>query len=823
MAFFQKLKDKAKSFLYGSNKFGSFVDNVTKKVTKVQDVVSKATASEPRIIKLGGKDVAINNSFADPGNFMLSSGAIGKQAGRLLKQAIDSGASKETLKNILKISERKLSPLSKLKEKADILKEPSKGLQKFIQKSESLMTEAANKRNTLINDYVSRIGNVVDPEKIVKIRKAGNGAIKITRGELETMKAMGDLKPSLSDNFFQNPIRIFEKLGEPAKELFYRPIKVAESLAIKSKNYWNKEFKTATKGLKQTSSERIMTHALSLEDDGAKILKDKNITAPLLNDKENKAYEFMRARYDNLLEGLNNARAVVGKEPINKRKNYFTHIKDLSVLDELGFNPVTDDIESLLANKVHRNSTAFQFAKKRSGALTELETDAFNVFSKYQEKALDHINLTPAIGKVRELARTMIPDGENKFRLMEKSPNAFKYITEWTDYVAGQKVQTHVPKIVENVMNKLNQNVAFATLSYNVRSALIQPSAIINSITEINPKNTLVGIKDLLAGKGKFALDNSNVLEGRQFETAIQDIAKGAFGKAGRVKTQIAEAGIKPLQFLDSLTAQATWLGAYNKAVNVLKMEGKKAFNYADDIVTKTQASAARSDVAKIQRSTGGKVLTQFQTFVINDFNRIMTDILGIGVKDVSKTEVVRKAATYLVGVSLWNHLSEDVLGLPSPFPRPIKALKEEGAGEALREVGSQIPIVGGSLRYGSGLGGAVVDLIQNVSAKVNGKYTPQSWWEITGKLLGIPGTNQLKKTLKSIKGLEDGYTVTTNEGKRVKIKITDPIDKVRSLLLGLYDSTTAKKARDGKYVRPKPQLKRPSANNRPPINPINK
>jgi len=799
MAILQKLKNKAKSVLYGDNNFGRFVDKVTKGVTKVQSVVSKATSnSNPTTIKLGGKDVQLKNPVADPANFMLSSGAIGKNAGRLLKKAIDSGAGKETLQAILKIPEKAISPLSKLKDKANILKVPSKNLQEFLRKESQTIEAAATNRNAVINNFAKQYA--VDPARIVKIRKAGNGSIKITKGELEVMKSMGDLKPNLTDNFFQNPIRVFEKLGEPVKELFYRPIKVAESLAIKSKNFWNKEFNTVAKGLNQKSSKRIMTHALSLEDDGAKILQEKNIKPELLNDKEKKLYEFMRGRYDDMLDKLNDARAIVGKEPIKKRKNYFTHIKDMSVLDELGFNPITDDIESLLANKVHRNSTAFQFAKKRTGALQELEVDSFNVFRKYQEKALDHINLTPAIGKVRELSRTIIEDGKTKFKLQDVSPNAFKYITEWTDYVAGQKVQTHVPKIAENIMNKLNQNIAFATLSFNVRSALIQPSAIINSITEINPKNTLVGIKDLIAGKSKFALKNSNILEGRQFETAMQDMARSIYGSTNRTKQKIGELGMKPLQILDSLTAQATWLGAYNKAVNQLKLEGKKAFNYADDIVVKTQASAARSDVAKIQRSSGGKLATQFQTFVINDFNRILTDIFGVGVKTVSRKEVVRKAATYLTAVSMWNYLSEDVLGIPSPFPRPVKTLKEEGLAGATKEIAGQIPIIGGSARFGSSIGGAVIDLIQNATAKVNGKYTSQSWWEIAGKVFGVPGTVQLKKTLKSIQGLEDGYTVTTNKGNRIKIKVSEPVDKIRALLLGLYDSNTAKDAREGNY-----------------------
>src|SRR3990167_7248722 len=230
-----------------------------------------------------------------------------------------------------------------------------------------------------------------------------------------------------------------------------------------------------------------MQFAVSQEKEGQRLLK--GIEIPKLTVKEQEVYQYIRSRYDDLLDQLNEARAIVGKTPINKVENYMTHIRDLNILEQMGFSPITDDIETLLANKVHRNTTAFQWAKRRFNALDDIEWDALNVFRKYQEKALNHINLTPAIVKVRELSRTIIPDSllvdrqiatittkipEAKFRLLDQAPRAFKYISEWTDFVAGQKVQNNIPPVVENVLNKLNQNVAFATLSGNIRSAIIQ-------------------------------------------------------------------------------------------------------------------------------------------------------------------------------------------------------------------------------------------------------------------------------------------------------------------------------------------------------------
>lgn len=755
-----------------------FVDDYGKRIKNLQSAVFPKLPSYK--FKYGGKEIELPQNV-DPFGAVGEIGALTKVGSRVLNKAIQKGVSGPVLNQLSKLGRTAIfDPVSEMAREG-------------VKRSVALL-----KSSGLLED------------SIVKIRKAGNGTIKIMKSELETMKKMGDLKPTLGERYFQNPIRVFEELGEGAKELFYRPIKVAENLAIRAKNFYNTEFNQIIKGLDKNSSNNIMKYAVSQEVGGEKILGSQKITP--LKPNETKVYEYIRTRYDSLLDELNEARAIIGKDPINKVKNYFTHIRDLNVLEQMGFSPITDDIESLLANKIHRNATAFQFAKKRIGSLTNIETDAFNVFRKYQEKALDHINLSPAITKVRELSRTIIPDATNelgKFKLQDVAPNAFKYISEWTDFVAGQKVQNNIPKVLENVLQTLNKNIAFATLSFNIRSAIIQPSAIINSVTELGAKNVGVGIKELLKGGSKFALEHSNVLKGRQFDTAIQDIANGVFGKTGRLKSKIAEWGIKPLQVLDSLTAQSTWLAAYNRAVTQLGKVGRAAYNYADDIVVKTQASAARSDVAKIQRSTLGRMATQFQTFVINDFNRIMRDVLGIGNEAMKKPEVIKKAITYLAGVSLWNYLSEDVLGIPSPFPRPIKALKEQGIMEAGKELSSQIPVIGGALRYGTGALGAAVDLTQQIFQKVNGKYTPASWWELAGKVFGIPGTVQLKKIIKGIEGNQNGYTVTTNANKRIKIEFDDPIDRIRALLLGPYETKEASQTRIAP-AKPKLRLTKP-------------
>jgi len=55
-----------------------------------------------------------------------------------------------------------------------------------------------------------------------------------------------------------------------------------------------------------------------------------------------------------------------------------------------------------------------------------------------------------------------------------------------------------VPHGVERIMRQLNRNLMFGVLSYNPRTAAIQPSSIVNTLTEIGPKYTMQGVMDYL-------------------------------------------------------------------------------------------------------------------------------------------------------------------------------------------------------------------------------------------------------------------------------------------------------------------------------------
>jgi hypothetical protein len=230
--------------------------------------------------------------------------------------------------------------------------------------------------------------------------------------------------------------------------------------------------------------------------------------------------------------------------------------------------------------------------------------------------------------------------------------------------------------------------------------------------------------------------------------------------KKGKVFGPVAKRMLKhSLQMLDMEAAMATWQGAYLRATKQLKYAERKAIRYADDVTIRTQASAAAADISPIQRSRLGRTLTLFQTFVINEWNFMVKDVLGFRNPNVKGYERFKRISRFIIGTTLVNMFYEDVLGLYSPYPSPIKAyFKAVEAGEdtpsAALEVGREliekVPIISGA-RYG-----AVGPAWLSKTAKTI--YTGKKIPETVATLVGAPGTSEVAKFLRARERGENLY-----------------------------------------------------------------
>jgi hypothetical protein len=440
----------------------------------------------------------------------------------------------------------------------------------------------------------------------------------------------------------------------------------------------------------------------------------------------------------------------------------------------MGFNPIFDKPMVINELFLKLKTTPFRHAKARAEFVPQkLNLDYFDVMQRYGYSSINHIQMSPTIAKLREYMLTI---GKDKWKMIDHAPRTAAWLNAWINFQAGQ-TPFRLPAVLERGLRKLNKNALYAILSWNNRSALIQPSAMLQAYVLLGEKYTVYGIESLLhPSKRNFALEKSKHLMSRDFDVAYKDafdLIRG--GNISEGQKAAGKFGLKLLKILDMETAKATWQGAYQKGIKELNYTEAKAIQYADDITIKTQASGAPQDVAPIQRTIIGRTATLFQTFVINEWNFMVKDVLGYKTGKVSKPQAMKNIIRFVVGTTLINAFYEDVLGLNSPYPSPVNAYqyaKEQGkeplelTWAVIRELIEKVPIIGGA-RYRGSIAGASLEAIGKV---VKGQKLPTT----VGTLLGIPGTIQVGKSLRARKRGESTYgqivgAYTKKKGKLVK------------------------------------------------------
>ena len=604
-------------------------------------------------------------------------------------------------------------------------------------------------------------------DTIIKQTKTrGRQRLPVYKSEMQMLLDAKELKTKKFAGF-ENPIRTLEQAdpaGTGLKEVYY-DYRQAEQLYRREFETVKEDIKTLRKDVGWGSRKRIGAYAIAQQARGKNILARMGVDVPVLSIVETQKYHALRGKFEKLFERINTTRELVGREPLEKVDNYFTFFRTFGVLDRAGVttNPILDRPVQIHSRYAKYGSTPFRFGIERikKGAIP-VELDPFRIYEKYTETALRHIHLSPWVAKMKELMLTL-PDpktGKLTWKLERSKPNLYSFLSEWVNHISGHPSRWQLPRMYERGLARLNRNLAFSVLGANARSALIQVSALRNTLVEIGLENTGAGIIDSIVDIGtgfknrKFALEHSKILDGRVFDASVQDAMQALRGgRMGVVQEAAGRFALKPLQWLDMETAIATWNGAY-KLAKVRKYSNRKAFNFADDVVTRTQASALPGDLAPIQRSALGKTFTLFQTFVINDWGFLTRDVLGLGNVKITNDIALKKVMTYVAATTLFNTLFE-VSGIQSPFPTPLRDISDsieagDPAAVTMTKVAfgllDPIPVIG-SARYGKGPGGPVVEAVGEAVKSLRGAPMAKPIPETLAVFTGIPGIAQAGKS----------------------------------------------------------------------------
>ena len=372
--------------------------------------------------------------------------------------------------------------------------------------------------------------------------------------------------------------------------------------------------------------------------------------------KIQKATEIFRKMYDELLDKVNETRAMLypnnPDKLIPKREDYFRHFQEMSqgfeglkniLQTNIGIDPMLVGVSENTKPKSKWQS----YAQHRLGNSTTY--DAVGGFLDYLPAAQYSIHIDPNIVNVRSLAYDLA-SAKAKENGGSGNPNAngfIAYLQRYANSLAG-KTTSHFDRAIQDsnfgrtamaVVSWLNNKTKASAVLGNINSVLSQVTNIKNVIGKIEHQSDVVqGAMDALAGlnpDGRIAerYGESGFLKERYLDRVFSQFDSG-WQKVNPVKWAADLLG-----FADEIGTRITWNAAYNEAV---RKNVENPVQYADNFTRACVAGRGIGEEALIFKSQVAKMFLPFRTEVLNDL-RVQQDIL-FGTNDESNSpEVIKR------------------------------------------------------------------------------------------------------------------------------------------------------------------------------------
>lgn len=591
-------------------------------------------------------------------------------------------------------------------------------------------------------------------------------------------------------NTFKTNDRIFSELDDIApgfKQEFQGKLNMAENIAHRNTQQLFKDVDEVASTLPKNAGNKIGINLIAQRRSGMDKLNAMGKTVEPLTMQERQVSNDFQIKFHDYLVRINEARALSNQQPIKEDPNYITFMHNFVEKVNEGANPITASASTFAVPKI-----PFKYAKTMLGGERSVETNLFTIFKNYAALAERAINLSPQLEKISKFVGPMEVNGVKIPALSKVAPNAAAALTAMAQTISGVKPPMNG---LERALTKASENLVISTLGAYPRSVANQIGSLAAGSAETGVSNMIKGLVTLLKpGSIKYATKNSNTLAQRKMDIVLEELGSSW---AKSISKSAKHYAMVPLEVVDHLMATGTWFAAVKKGLQS-GMSEVGAHNFADEVVTATQASASAINRAMVQNSAVGKLATAFQTFSIADANWIARNVFGKGNINFKTVEGFKKLIKMtVVGMAL-NQLQRGVLGMPPGLPEPIHAMSQamdRGAGpletatEGIKEFSSLTPVLG-SLAYGKTPFGAVGSLVSDVAT---GYKTPG---EALAMLAGVPGMNMIIKGLKTPEGLRLKAQIERDTGLPVgpTHAPTTPPPNLKEILLGKEPQLKRKK-----------------------------
>lgn len=527
----------------------------------------------------------------------------------------------------------------------------------------------------------------------------------------------------------------------------------------------------------------------------------------------NELVNYSRTLYDDLIDRMNEKRAISGLEPIAYRQDYVTHIHEINVLSEIfgDLSKVSKDraikqIKKRLIDEGVEEVIAFQRAKRIVEGATGLEAyiDAKQPVFKYAKERVKELaeqeDIISALKAYIEPALRYIHQAENVAKnkaYKDVLPfNAKFFVERWnTHQVAGVQRPTALTPGAKRAITLIRNTIGQNTILGNVATMAVQLTSVPPIVALAGPKNFVVGLSKRLYSylpkkKGLYEFSQTHTLRSLSVDIGLGDslldsllVSVGKYEKlknpAARVR-QVINIGRDILKGImegfDQLMVGTAYESFYHQAITDLKMRPEQAFEYADTMTGKTQADYFKEALPPILDTVSGRALGQFGTYGMNQWEMLRKDLGKEFVKEgnfkttKNKKILLRHWMAFLVTAFVVDYLSEKMFKRTpyeiKPLVRTIynQTLNNDKMSVKVKKILSQtgetvlnyVPFLS-STRYGAlpPIPELTIDFYMSLNKGYRGdRARDKLLTEWPAKLLFPFGGQQIKKTLGGIESV---------------------------------------------------------------------
>jgi hypothetical protein len=509
-----------------------------------------------------------------------------------------------------------------------------------------------------------------------------------------------------------------------------------------------------------------------------------------------KAAEYFRMTYDQLIDLVNKKRAKFGYEPIPKREDYFRHFQEVSnMIQNFGSILRAED----LPTEINGITSLFKPGKPFSTAeLARIggryEKSAIKGMDNYLDTISKQIFHIDSVQRVRALEKYIREEAANEPDHVKLS-NFVANLTEYGNLIAGKK--SAIDRPVEQYLGGrkvlaaagwVQKRMAANMVGANISSALTNFIPFTQSLATTRKGAAVRGVIDGMTSSFK---KDFRLINGEESKFLLRRFPNEKIVLSRWDKFEVVLGSL--FRGIDQFTSTSVVAGKYFENLNQ-GMSSHEAMKIADDYAGRVMADRSFGQLPNIMNVKVTRFLTNFQTEVNNVYSFIKKDIPRFGKGKPWK--IASSIVQFVILSYIFNEVYQKLTGRRPTFDPIYAGLTiagltpiTEGKTEwervktAAGDIANNLPFIGGIAGGRLPIEATFPDFGKVEKGDIYGGFQGVGYY-----LLPKFGGGQLRKTVETAWALAHGGVVEGATGKeKFTIDTSDIGNVVKGLVLGKY------------------------------------